>query len=178
MGVRAQQNHKHAHLESVAGDVRVTQILLLPPWHSADTMNDKRCASLLLLEALKQGRTPAFDCPQGHCILTEKLNRNYQCLMTDVCGYSERFPRLTEVMTGSFTMQQKHAEEERKMEEMRSKMEQLMTEKKVLESKNQMLVKDMLTWQSHVETLWNQEVLLSDAKTSANHALQAFTHSS
>ena len=44
------------------------------------------------------------------------------------------------------------------MQDLRMKMDQLMLEKRMLESKNKMLVKDMLTWQSHVETLWNQEV--------------------
>lgn len=57
-----------------------------------------------------------------------------------------------------FILQAKKLEGERQLYDLSQRMEELMQEKKELELKNKILVKDLITWQDHVEELWGREV--------------------
>ena len=55
-------------------------------------------------------------------------------------------------------MQAKKLDSERQLYDLSQKMEELLQDKKELEIKNRILVKDLMTWQDHVEELWGREV--------------------
>ena len=57
-----------------------------------------------------------------------------------------------------FFMQAKKMDSERQLYDLSQKMEELMQEKKEVELKNKILLKDLMTWQDHLEELWGREV--------------------
>lgn len=78
------------------------------------------------------------------------------------------------------SLQAKKLSSERQIQDLSEKMETLLQEKKELELKNKILVKDLSTWQDHVEELWGREVqnltyiLLFNLHESACHRVRSF----
>ena len=54
--------------------------------------------------------------------------------------------------------QARKLDSERQLQDLSERMEELLQEKQHLEIKNRILVKDLSTWQDHVEELWGREV--------------------